>query len=169
MDFFQSAQQALQPVGEADGAGGVGHQERAHDQQHDPQHHEHGVLQTLRGDPQEAQLCQDVLSRREEQVQNAGEHDDEHHRLQPPHQGFDPYSGDADTHCQHRRQNAVGQQALGAEQRHDVKDHQQDLRPGVQAVGHGVAGEKLAQGDVLQHPVSPLLSASSSRSRASTV
>ena len=34
---------------------------------------------------------------------------------------------------------------------------------------HGVAGEKLAQGDVLQHPVSPLLSASSSRSRASTV
>ena len=39
----------------------------------------------------------------------------------------------------------------------------------IQAVGHGVAGEKLAQGDVLQHPVSPLLSASSSRSRVSTV
>ena len=32
MDLFHPAQQPLQPVGEADGAGGVGHQERAHDQ-----------------------------------------------------------------------------------------------------------------------------------------
>ena len=53
----------------------------------------------LRGDPQEAPARQRyVLSRREEQVQNAGEHNDEHHRLQPPHQGFDPLLGRRVTH-----------------------------------------------------------------------
>ena len=63
----------------------------------------------------------------------------------------------------------VGEPVHGGEEGRDVDDDEDELGPRVQAVDYGVAREELTEGDVLQHPVSPLLSASSSRSRASTV
>ena len=169
MELFQSIEQPLQAVRQADGAGGVGHQEGAHDQQHDTQHHEHGVPQARVGDMEEAPLHQITVPGGEKQIQDAGEDDDEQHRLQAPHQCFDADLGDVDTYRQTQGHEAVGHQALGAEQGDDIQDHQQDLRPGVQLVGHGVSGEVLAQGNIFQHGAPPFRSASSSRSSASTV
>ena len=55
------------------------------------------------------------------------------------------------------------------EQSHDIQDHRNELGAGVQPVDKRVAGEKLAQGNILQHtPASPLTE-SSARSSSSTV
>src|SRR5699024_12721399 len=45
----------------------------------------------------------------------------------------------------------VGVEGLGAAEPHDIEHRQNQLAPGVQLVGQGISGEKLAQGDVLEH------------------
>ena len=68
-----------------------------------------------------------------------------------------------------RHDHGVGYHALGVEQSHDIQDHRNELGAGVQPVDKRIAGEKLAQGNILQHtPASPLTE-SSACSSSSTV
>ena len=169
VEALQAVQQPLQAVGKADGAGGVGHEEGSHDEEHDPQDHKGGVSQARVRDLKGPPGPELGGPGREKQVQDAGEDDDKQHRLQALHQGFEPHPGDTDTDRQHQGHQAVGQEALGGEQGGNIQHHQQDLCPGVQLVGHGISREILAQGDVLQHGAPPPFKARSWRSKSSTV
>ena len=154
MDLLQRAQQALQPVCQADGAGGIGQKERPHDEHGNAQHHEEGGLNALDGDLEDPPPP-DLRARGIKQVQNRGKGDDEQHRLQPPHQGPGRHSGNGHTGDQHRRHQRIGHEPLCQEQGGDVYHDQDQLRSGVQLVGNGISGEILAQGDILQHGAPP--------------
>ena len=144
MDLFQGVQQGFQSIRQADGAGGIGHQECPHHQQHDADDHEQRVFNTLHGDPEDAPLPEVVGVRGEEHIENACERDDEHQRLQAPHQRPQAHMGHLHAHGQRYRHDSVAHPALGAEQRNDVQRHQQDFRPGVQLMGAGISREILA-------------------------
>ena len=169
LQLFQGREQPLQSVGEADGAGGIGQQEGAHDQHDDPQHHGDGGADALKGDVAQQPHVRHRRAAGEEQVHDGGEGHDDIHRLQATGQGPVVDLGGEDAHRQHRRHQRVGQYALGVEQRHDIQDHAQQLGAGVQPVDDGIAGEILAQRDILQHTAQPPFRASSCFCSASTV
>ena len=126
-------------------------------------------MQALFRNPDHAPLCQGSSAGGEKQVQYAGENHDEEHRLKAPHQLADPHVRNPHADRKTQRQQSIRHNALGAEKRHDVKEHQQNLRPGVQPVGNGISREILAQGNILQHAAPPFRRASSCRSKTSTV
>ena len=159
----------LQGVGQADGAGGIGQKEGAHDQHDDPQHHGDGGADALVGDVAQEPHIRHRRAAGEEQVHDGGEGHDDIDRLQTAGQGLIVYLGDEDAGDQHHRHDGVGQDALGVEQGHDIQDHAQQLGAGIQPVDQGIAGEILAQGDVLQHTVLPPFRARSCARSASTV
>ena len=167
--LLQRPQQILHGVRQGNGAGGVRHQERAHDEQNDPQHHLNGGNNAL---PCDAPQQPHVRHRRtggKEHVHDGRERHHEIHRLQPLGQRLERHPRHQHRHRQHRDHDPVGQHAFGAEQRHDIENDTQELRPGIQPVYRRVRREKLSQRDILQHTPAPPLSASSRCSSASTV
>ena len=78
--LFQRRHQPLQPVGELKGGGGIGQQERAAHQQHDPQHHQHRPAQALLRDAEDPPLG-DHPPGEVEEVQKGREGDDENQWL----------------------------------------------------------------------------------------
>ena len=167
-ELFQGPQQALQGVGEADGAGGVGQEEGAGDQHDDAQHHGHGGADALRRDVAAQPGGAKGGAGGEKEIHHGGEQHDDVHRPQAPGQRAQRHPGKGHRHGQGQEHDAVGQGAGGVEQGHDVQHHAHQLDAGVQPVQKGVAGEELAQGDILQHTPPPF-SASRRRARASTV
>ena len=103
----------------------------------------------------EAQFQHIVITGREEQVQNTGEQNDEQNRLQALHQSLQSHLGNLDADSQTQGQNAVGHDALGAKQRHDVQRHQQNLGSGIQLVCQRSSGEILTQRNIFQHTAPP--------------
>ena len=153
-DRLQRPQQTFQPVGQLQGGGGVGQQEGAGDQHQDAHHHKDGVDNALPGDVEDPEGHQ-RLAGGVEDVQQGGEHQDEHHRLHAPQQGLELDGGRRHHPRQHRQQDAVGHQPLGQEQGHDVAGHGGELGPGVQAVDGGFPREILAQGDISECHYTP--------------
>ena len=159
----------LQSVGQGDGAGGVGHEERTHDEHDDTQHHLHGGNDALPCDVAHQPHVRHRRTVGKEHIHDGGEGHDEIDRLQAPCQCLPLHTGDEDAHRQHGDHDAVGQGAFCVEQRYDVQNDAQQLRPGIQLVDKGVAGEILAQRDILQHTSAPPFSRSSASRSASTV
>ena len=117
------------------------------------------LLQTLRGDPQEAPALPGCRSPGvKNRFRTAVNTMMNSTGFSPRTRDLEPYPGDADdtlpAHSQPGCRSAT--QALGAEQRHDVpRTTSRIFVRGSSRCGQGVAGEKLAQGDVLKHAVSP--------------
>ena len=150
MDFFQRTQQGFQCVGEGQGRGGVGQQEGAGHQQHDTHHHKKGVKDALPGDFKDPESGNDVLPGIVESIENGGEHQQEHHRLHPPQDGFGGDGGQLYRPGQYQEHQGISHPPLGQEQRHDITHHADELGAGIQAVDNGLSREILAQSDVFQ-------------------
>ena len=148
-ELFQRPQQGLQPVGEGQGGGGVGEQEGAGDEHDDADHHKKGVDNAFAGDGEDPEGRQGLAGGVED-VEHGGEHQDKHHRLEPPQQGLRLDGGHLHHSRQGQEQNGVGDKPLAQKQGYDVADHGDQLGPWVQAVDGGVPWEVLAQGDVAQ-------------------
>ena len=121
---FQRPQQRLQSVRQPNGAGGVGHQKRTHDQKHNADNHEKRILDALFRNAKDAPFQKIRFSRCEENIQDTGKGDNDHQRLQPAHQRLEADLGYFHAHGQRGRHNHVSKQALGAEQRNDVQRDQ---------------------------------------------
>ena len=169
MQLLQRPQQILQSVRQGDGTGGICQQKRSHNEHHDPQHHVDRRRQALIGDMAQQPPLAHRRAAGEENVHHRRKRHDDIHGLEAPCQGLHGHTGGHDAHRKHRRHNGVGQGALGIKERHDIQDHRHQLRPGIQPVDDGIAGEKLPQRDILQHPSPPPLRASSACSSSSMV
>ena len=157
LDLLQRIEQQLQSVGQCDGAGGVGQEEGAGDEQHDAQDHFHGARDAL---PCDYPARDYRRALRVENVQRGGQHDDEQHRLQPLEYRRRFYL--RQRHARSRRQHHrdVRHPAVRLEQRDDVQHDKYQLRARVQPVDYSVSWEVLAEGDVLQHMSTPFSSSS---------
>ena len=167
-ELLERAEQVLQPVGQADGAGGIGQQEGAHDEQRDAQHHGDGGDHALARDVEDPELRDDGAGGVEE-VQHRGEGDDEQHRLEAAEERPRAHLRDAHGDDQRQDQHAVGNGALCQKDGYDIKNGRQQLGARVEPVGERVAWEILAEGDVLQHTAPPFRSASSAAFSSATV
>ena len=79
--FFQRSQQALESVGQRNGACGVGEHECARHQKCNAKHHENGVFDALLRNFENPELHQ-RLSRPVKQVQKRCQHNDQQQRLE---------------------------------------------------------------------------------------
>ena len=144
MDFFQGIQQGFQTIRQSDGAGGIGHQEGSHHQQHDADHHEQSIFNALYGDPQDSPFPKVMGIRRKKNIQHTGEHNNDHQWLQTPHQRLQSHMGDLYTGCQRGDHHSIANQPLSAEEGDDIQRYQQDFGAGVQLVGNGISRKILA-------------------------
>ena len=71
-----------------------------------------------------------------------------------------------DAMSEERGNDHIGNEPFREEQRDDIDDHEHELRAGVKLVDGGLAGEKLAEGHVLQHICAPPFRSGSRRSAA---
>ena len=159
LDLLQGVQELLQPIGEGDGRGGIGEHKGASQKHGDSQHHKQGVENTLPGDGEDPEGHQGRPLGIEE-VEQAGEQNDKEQRLHALQNHLELDFRERHHRGQRGKDQGVGHHALGAEERHDIDDDQDELGAGIQPVDNGISREKLPQGDVLKHGAS-LPSASS--------
>ena len=168
--FLQRPQQALQAIGQPDGRCGIGQQECARDEQHDPQHHEEGRVKAASGDMQKLPLEDHSALAGIEQVQNAGKDQNEDDRLHALEQGFQAHLGHRHAIGQKEHHQTVADKGFGQEQGDDEQHHHHQFGAGIQPVKEGIARKILPQGDLFQHTAPPFpASFSSSAVAASSV
>ena len=142
--FFQRPQQTLQAVRQPDGRGGVGQQEGARDEQHDPQDHEEGRVEAAGGDVQKLPLEEHGALAGIEQVQNACKNQDEDDRFHALEQCLETHLGHCHAIGQKEHHQAVADKGFGQEEGDDEEHHHHQFGAGVQSVDEGITREILA-------------------------
>ena len=167
-ELLERAEEDLHRVGERDGRRGIRQQERAGDEHRDAQDHEHGAHEALIGDG-DLPEGHELTPGREEDIEHGRERDDDPQRLEPAEDDFQRNARERDAHARDDEHDGVGHVALGREQRRDIDDGQQELAARVEPVHDAATGEKLAEGDVLQHTPASFPTASSASVSCSSV
>ena len=97
----------------------------------------------------------DILTRCIEQVEYRREGDNEQNRPQSAHDQFGGNARNADDNGQKCDNQRVGYRPFRKEEQHDERDRQHNLDAGIESVHGAVAGEKLTDGDILEHQRAP--------------
>ena len=148
----------------------VREQEGAREQQHDAHDHEERALDASGGDGEYPPVEDHRAALGVEQVQYARKNDDENQRFEALEYALELDGGYLHAQRGDQEHDGVAYPVHGQEQRHDEDDDQYELRARVQLVYYGVAGEVLAEGDVLEHQsAAPFLSGTSAARSWSSV
>ena len=148
----QRAQQALDGVGQHDGAGRVGQQARACDQCADAHRQQDGILDTFDVNVQNPEVHERLpLPRDEEQVQHCRKNHDGHDGLE----AFQNHPAGNLRYLVQRGQQQDGQRqsqrVRGHKQHDDIGNRGDQLEPRVTAVQDGMPGKMLTYRNIFKH------------------
>ena len=154
-DLLEGFQQAFNPVCQLNGRRGQSQNGCAHDEEHQSEGHEQGLIDPFPVDLEDPEIQKQRIlgALGHEHIQKCREDDQDKYRLYPFVQIFRGEPRHADHQQDESENQKIRGEILHQKQIHDEQDGNQNLRPGVQLVDEGFSGNVLSDGDVLDHDV----------------